>query len=389
MNNNRNHQPRRYLDNAATTWPKPEVVWRAWEQAARENGVAVGRGAYHEALTAGNLVHQLRQEVAALLGVSPQRICLPVSATFGLNQAIHGVVTTGTHVIATAADHNATLRPLHYLQEKGRIQLSVVPCDGRGWVDPDDIVRAWQANTSLVTLSHASNVTGVTQEVESIVKVAREREALSLLDASQSIGHVAVSQYESIADIIVSPGHKWLMGMHGIAVLYARQGIHFDPLIQGGTGSTSESLEMPVEMQDQVEVGTIDFPAAAALLAGCRWLKEERLQSVAAASKRYAQECYDALSDIRGVRVITPDPTSGVLGPPIISMVCDGYSPVEIAALFEQIAGVQVRSGYHCAARIHEFLGTTQGGTVRISFGPFSGIGDVEAVVSATKKIML
>jgi len=389
VNNNRNYPPRRYLDNAATTWPKPEVVWKAWEQAARENGVAVGRGAYHEALMAGNLVHQLRQEVAALFGVSPERICLPVSATFGLNQAIHGVVTSGTHVIATAADHNATLRPLHYLQEKGRIQLSVVPCDGRGWVDPDDIVRAWQANTSLVTLSHASNVTGVTQEVESIVKIAREREALSLLDASQSIGHVAVSQYESIADIVVSPGHKWLMGMHGIAVLYARQGIHFDPLIQGGTGSTSESLEMPVEMQDQVEVGTIDFPAAAALLSGCRWLKEEGVESVAAACKGYAQACYDELCDIRGVRVITPDPTSGVLGPPIISMVCDGYSPVEVAALFEQIAGVQVRSGYHCAACIHEFLGTTKGGTVRISFGPFSGIRDVEAVVSATKKIML
>ena len=389
MNNNRNYPPRRYLDNAATTWPKPEVVWKAWEQAARENGVAVGRGAYHEALMAGNLVHQLRQEVAALFGVSPERICLPVSATFGLNQAIHGVVTSGTHVIATAADHNATLRPLHYLQEKGRIQLSVVPCDGRGWVDPDDIVRAWQANTSLVTLSHASNVTGVTQEVESIVKVAREREALSLLDASQSIGHVAVSQYESIADIVVSPGHKWLMGMHGIAVLYARQGIHLDPLIQGGTGTTSESLKMPVKIQDQVEVGTSDFPAVVALLAGCRWLKEEGLKSVIASCRGFAQACYDELSDIRGVRLITPDPTSGVLGPPIISMVCDGYSPVEVAALFEQIAGVQVRSGYHCAACIHEFLGTTKGGTVRISFGPFSGIGDVEAVVSATKKIML
>ena len=165
MNNEHNHPQRRYLDNAATTWPKPEVVWKAWEQAARENGVAVGRGAYREALTAGNLIHQLRLEVASLLGVSPERICLPVSATFGLNQAIHGVVTSGTHVIATAADHNATLRPLHYLKEKGRIHLTVVSCDGRGWVDPDDIVRAWQPNTSLVTLSHSSNVTGVTQDV--------------------------------------------------------------------------------------------------------------------------------------------------------------------------------------------------------------------------------
>ncbi len=251
------------------------------------------------------------------------------------------------------------------------------------------IARAWQPNTSLVTLSHSSNVTGVTQDVEPIVKVAREREALSLLDASQSLGHVAFSQYESMADVVVSPGHKWLMGMHGIAVLYARQGIHFDPLIQGGTGSRSESLEMPSEMQDQVEVGTLDFPAVAALLAGCRWLKEEGLESVAAACKEYVQACHDGLHDIPGVRLISPDRSSGALGPPIISMVCESYSPTEVAALFEQIAGVQVRSGYHCAARIHEFLGTTKGGTVRIAFGPFSGIEDVDAVLSATKKIML
>ena len=151
MNNERNHPPRRYLDNAATTWPKPEVVWRAWGRAARENGVAVGRGAYQEALKAGNLVHQLRQEVAALLNVAPERICLPVSATFGLNRAIHGVVTSGVHVIATAADHNATLRPLHYLKEKDLIKLTVVPCDERGWVDPDDVVKAWQANTESKT----------------------------------------------------------------------------------------------------------------------------------------------------------------------------------------------------------------------------------------------
>ena len=389
MNKDDNYPQRRYLDNAATTWPKPEVVWEAWEQAARENGVAVGRGAYQEALAAANLVHQLRQEVSSLLGVLPERICLPVSATFGLNQAIHGIVKPGDHVIATAADHNATLRPLHYLREKGCISLTIVPCDERGLVDPDELVRAWQANTRLVTVSHASNVTGVTQEVQAIVNIARERDTISILDASQSMGQVVMSQYDSIADIIVSPGHKWLMGMHGIGVLYARQGIHLDPLIQGGTGTTSESLEMPVKIQDQVEVGTSDFPAVVALLAGCRWLKEEGLKSVVASCRGFAQACYDELSDIPGVRVISPDPASGALGPPIISMVCKGYSPAEVAALFEQISGVQVRSGYHCAARIHEFLGTSQGGTVRISFGPFSGIEDVEAIISATKEIML
>ena len=389
MNKKDDHPQRRYLDNASTTWPKPEAVWKVWEQAARENGVTIGRGVYREAIVAENIVRQLRQDVATLMCVSPERICLPFSATFGLNQAIHGVLKCGDHVIATAADHNATLRPLRHLEKKGQIHLTIVPCDTRGWVDPDEVVRAWQTNTRLVTVSHASNVTGVVQDVKTIVNMTREREAISLLDASQSLGQVPFSQDLPTADIVVSPGHKWLLGMHGTAVLYVRQGICFEPLIQGGTGLKSDSLDMPVETRDLIEVGTLDFPAVAALGAGCNWLHEKGVESVALACRELAQACYNGLRDIRGVRLITTDPSEGSIGPPIISMVCDGYSPPEVAVMLEQIAGVQVRSGYHCAACIHEFLGTTQGGTVRVSFGPFSDIRDVDAVVSATKKIML
>ena len=389
MNKKNDHPQRRYLDNAATTWPKPEAVWKVWEQAARENGVTIGRGVYREAIAAENIVRQLRQDVATLMCVSPERICLPFSATFGLNQAIHGVLKCGDHVIATAADHNATLRPLRHLEKKGQIHLTIVPCDIRGWVDPDEVVRAWQANTRLVALSHASNVTGVVQDVKTIVNMTREREAISLLDASQSLGQVPFSRDLPTADIVVSPGHKWLLGMHGTAVLYVRQGICFEPLIQGGTGLKSDSLDMPVETRDLIEVGTLDLPAVAALGAGCNWLHEKGVESVALACRELAQACYDGLRDIQGVRLITTDPSEGSIGPPIISMVCDGYSPPEVAVMLEQIAGVQVRSGYHCAACIHEFLGTTQGGTVRVSFGPFSDISDVDAVVSAMKKIML
>ena len=389
MNKKDDHPQRRYLDNAATTWPKPEAVWKVWEQAARENGVTIGRGVYREAIAAENIVRQLRQDVATLMCVSPERICLPFSATFGLNQAIHGVLKCGDHVIATAADHNATLRPLRHLEKKGQIHLTIVPCDIRGWVDPDEVVRAWQANTRLVALSHASNVTGVVQDVKTIVNMTREREAISLLDASQSLGQVPFSRDLPTADIVVSPGHKWLLGMHGTAVLYVRQGICFEPLIQGGTGLKSDSLDMPVETRDLIEVGTRDLPAVAALGAGCNWLHSKGVESVALACRELAQACYDGLRDIQGVRLITTDPSEGSIGPPIISMVCDGYSPPEVAVMLEQIAGVQVRSGYHCAACIHEFLGTTQGGTVRVSFGPFSDISDVDAVVSAMKKIML
>jgi selenocysteine lyase/cysteine desulfurase len=145
---------------------------------------------------------------------------------------------------------------------------------------------------------------------------------------------------------------------------------------------------MPGDNQDLIEVGTLDVPAVAALGAGCKWLQENGVESVALACKELVQACYDGLRDIPGIRLITANPAEGGIGPPIISMVCDGYSPSEVAVMLEQTDGVQVRSGYHCAACIHEFLGTAQGGTVRVSFGPFSDISDVDAVVSATKKIM-
>ncbi|NDH94250.1 MAG: aminotransferase class V-fold PLP-dependent enzyme, partial [Planctomycetia bacterium] len=180
--------PRRYLDNAATSWPKPESVWRAWEQTARENGAVAGRGGYHEAVAADALLAQARGAFADLLAVPADRIALPASATIGLNQAIHGLLRPGDHAIATAADHNATLRPLHHLACQGKIEFTVVPCDGRGWVDPQTIADAWRPATRLVSLSHASNVTGTVQDAAAVATITRERGGVTLLDASQSLG---------------------------------------------------------------------------------------------------------------------------------------------------------------------------------------------------------
>ena len=213
--------PRRYLDNAATSWPKPETVFRAWEQAARTVGAAAGRGAYREALQADAICDGARNKVAGLLGgVDPLRVAFPTGATLALNMAIHGLLKAGDHVIATASDHNATLRPLHWLAARGIIETTIVPCDGVGRVDPDAVANAWRPSTRLVVCSHASNVTGVLQEIDALADIAHQRGGLLLLDAAQSLGQISfvprgLGEAAFGADIVAAPSHKWLQGMTG------------------------------------------------------------------------------------------------------------------------------------------------------------------------------
>lgn len=377
--------PRRYLDNAATSWPKPEPVHAAWERAARALGVAAGRGGYREAVKAGGIIGRARELVAGLIGCDPSRVALTAGGTLALNMAIHGLLRSGDHVIATAADHNATLRPLHWLATQGMIGLDILPCDGRGIVDPDSIARAWRPATRLVTIAHASNVTGAVQDAAAIARVAHDRGGLLLLDAAQTIGQAAPGALAATgADMIAAPSHKWLLAPMGSGILVARPGLEIRPLVQGGTGSSSDSLDMPEAFADRMEAGTPDLPAIAGLAAAVEWLHGQSIESVARSCRDRARGCAAMLAAIRGVRVYAAaaDPTTECVAP-IVSFTVEGYDPAEVAVVLEQAAGVQARSGFHCAARIHGQLGTAAGGTVRVSFGPFNTAGDVEAVAGA------
>jgi cysteine desulfurase / selenocysteine lyase len=373
---------RRYLDNAATTWPKPPEVLAAWNRAAQIVGGTAGRGLYADAIEAEAIRGRARGAVARLLGgVDPGRVAFPSGCTLALNMAIRGLVRPGDHVIATAADHNATLRPLNRLAAGGTIDWTVVPCDARGQVDPDAIARAWRPTTRLVVCSHVSNVTGVRQEAAAIAAVAHERDGLMLLDAAQSLGMVAGSVAEWDCDLLAAPAHKWLLGTGGVAVLWARPGLVLEPLVSGGTGTASESLEMPEEFTASLEAGSPDVPALAALAAAIEW-HEASGSEAGGACRRLAAACADGLADRAGVRVV-----GGERAAPIVSFTVEGYDPADVAVLLEQAAGVQVRSGFHCAACIHEHLGTRSGGTVRAAFGPFNTESDVEAMVQTVAAI--
>jgi len=384
---------RRYLDNAATSWPKPPEVFAAWEEAGRSVGAAPGRGIYREAVAANAIRSRCRAAVARLLGgVAVDRVALPSGATLGLNMAIHGLVAAGDHVIATAADHNATLRPLHWLQSRGVIALSIVPCDGTGRVDPDLVGREWRPATRMVVCSHASNVTGALQDVGRLAATAHGRGGLLLVDAAQSLGQMPCPAGDGGADVIVAPSHKWLLGPAGAGILWVRHGIEPVPLIQGGTGSTSDSLTMPDGFIDRMEAGMPDLPAVAGLLAAVDWLAARSIDSVGGHCRQLAAAAAERLAEITGVRLIGPSAASRAtpgedLLAPIVSFTVEGYDPAEVAVLLEQIAGVQVRSGFHCAACIHAHLGTREGGTVRASFGPWNTLDDVEALTSAVRQL--
>ncbi len=373
------HQRRRYLDAAATSWPKPDTVLDAWNDATRRIGATAGRAAYREALEADAVRERARRAVAGLLGgVDPRRVAMPLGCTLALNQAIHGLLRAGDHVVATAADHNATLRPLHHMARHGMITLSIVPCDGAGRVDPDDVARAWTPATRWLVFSHASNVTGAVHDVATLAAIAHARGGLVVLDAAQTLGVVQCSAPGFGADVVVAPAHKWLQGTAGVAVLWARDGVDIAPMIQGGTGSTSESLDMPDIMVERLEAGTPDVPALAALQAAADWVASRGLIGTGGG---LAADAAERLAAVKGVRVMAAP------GVPIVSFVVEGYAPADVAAIMELSAGAQVRAGYHCAACVHEHLGTRDAGTVRASFGPFTTSDDVDAVVGAVEAI--
>ncbi|MGE0610694.1 MAG: aminotransferase class V-fold PLP-dependent enzyme, partial [Pirellulales bacterium] len=241
--------PRIYLDNAATSWPKPDAVYDAVDRYQRECGAAYGRGVYAEATQAARLVEAARQGLAKWLGAGdPRRIAFTCNGTDAINLALHGLLRAGDHVVTTVVEHNSVLRPLRYLEDAGQINVDRVPCDGQGLVDAEAIRLALRPNTRLIALTHVSNVTGAIQPVDAVSAIAQEQGALLLIDAAQSAGHLPLNLARLPADLLAAPGHKGLLGPLGTGFLYVRPGLELRPVRQGGTGSHSNDDHQPADM---------------------------------------------------------------------------------------------------------------------------------------------
>lgn len=374
--------PRIYLDHAATSWPRPDRVLEAMDDYARQCGAAAGRGSYHSAQQAAQVIRQLRRQLANLIGAeSADSISLHPSGTLALNAAIQGLVRPGDHVVTTTAEHNSVLRPLHFLQTTRDVQLTVVDCDQQGVVSPQGIRDAVTAETRLVAVNHASNVTGEVQPVAEIKESMKGSNALLLCDAAQTLGYIPVDVGVLGIDILAAPGHKGAYGPMGTGMLYVAPELQQQivPFIHGGTGSQSESLEMPTTYPDKLEAGNLNVAALAGWSAGLETLLEIGIDSV----EDLSEKLHGELRSIAGIRLVG---RPGQLA--IASLVVDGFPTADLAAILDAEFRIETRSGYHCAALIHRCLNTNRDGTLRISGGHQTFDDEIDSVCEALREIV-
>jgi len=382
-------QARTYLDNAATSWPKPEEVYTAVEAYQRHCGAAVGRGVYREAIEASKAVERARGGIAQLIGAEdPRQIVFTANGTDALNLAIHSALSPGDHVVTTVVEHNSVLRPLRWLEDRGVIRVTRVACDAEGIVPPAAIARALCDETKLVAVLHASNVTGALQKVAEIGRIVAPHDALFLVDAAQTLGHVSIDVRELQADLLAAPGHKGLLGPLGTGLLYLREGVEtrLESVRQGGTGSLSEQDRQPASLPDKYESGNHNAPGLCGLAAAVDYVLQRGVDDLCRHASQLSERLRQGLAGIEGVSLYGPANIDDRVG--VVSMNLKGYDSRELAALLESAFRVQVRAGIHCAPRMHESLGTlSTGGTVRFSFGAMNTPRDADAAVSAIKEI--
>lgn len=378
-----------YLDNAATSFPKPESVYEAVLHAMRDVGASPGRGGYRRALAAGRILFQAREAAAGLFSVTDSsRIIFSHNATGALNLALQGTLVAGDHVITTSMEHNSLLRPLYALRHKG-VELSIVPAGADGVVSPEDVRSAVQVNTRMIAVSHVSNVCGAVQPIQQLAELSREVGALFLVDAAQSAGHLPIDVNRSAIDLLAVPGHKGLLGPGGTGLLYVAPHVHLNSVIQGGTGTSSTAEEQPLIVPDGFEAGTHNLPGIAGLLAGIGFVGERGVLAINKHEQILLNQVEQGLRGIAGVTIHGPVDPSGRCS--VLSFTASGVDPALLAVELDHGFDIAVRAGLHCAPLAHRTLGTLPGGTVRVSPGWFTTSEEIafflDAVVQCIRKI--
>jgi cysteine desulfurase/selenocysteine lyase len=378
-----------YLDNAATSWPKPDTVYLATDAYQRDLGAPAGRSSYAEADEVQRTILRTRHRLADLLGVTEaKRVVFTSGGTGSLNLAIHGCLRSGDHVVTTVAEHNSVLRPLRYLEDKGWITVTRVGCDAAGQVDPDEVRQAINARTRLITMVHVSNVTGAVQPVQEVGQIAREQEVFFLLDVAQSLGHLPVEVEPFQADLVAGSCHKGLMGPLGLGVLYVgpRVEAELEPLWQGGTGTESETDRHPESLPEKYESGNLNVVGIMGLAAALDHLRETGLAVVEQHLRDRTRELIEGFSKIEAVQCYGPLDSTRSLG--VVSITMDSCDPQELATILDQAYSIQTRAGLHCAPLMHRSLGTDQqGGTLRLSPGWFTTSEEIQVALRAVAEI--
>ena len=372
-----------YLDNAATSYPKPPQVLRAMTGVMEKFGANPGRSGHRLALQAARVVERCRESAAELLGVSsPERVIFTRCCTESLNLAIMGTLRPGDEAICSHGEHNAVMRVLARLVSRDGVHVKVLQPDERGLLSPQTLQQAISPRTRLVILCHASNVTGVVQPIAALGEVCREKGVPLLVDAAQSAGTLEVTLDALNADMIALPGHKGLLGPHGTGLLALREGILPEPLILGGTGSMSESVLQPDLLPDRYESGTLNLPGIAGLLAGISFIRRFR-REIAEREQALTEKLRSEMANMPALRLLGASDAPRVAVASAVPLRGDSGELADALSA----SGVAVRAGLHCAPAIHAWLGTLQSGAVRFSPGPFTTLREIDDACALLQRL--
>ena len=377
-----------YLDNAATSFPKPECVYAAVNDWLR-NGMAAGRGSHQGTDDTGRMIDLGRSRLAQLLGLrSPSRVIYTLNCTDSLNIVLQGILKEGDRVVASKIDHNSVLRPLQALKQRD-VTVDLADFDPvSGQIDVEQFSRLVSSHpTRLAVITHASNVTGTLQPIQELIRIAHKAGAAVLLDAAQTAGHIPISMPEMGIEFLAAAGHKGLLGPLGTGVLCLGidQEKTLRPLRYGGTGTSSELLEQPFEMPSRYESGNANVPGIAGLCAGAGWILKESVESIHQRIQASTHSLMNSLQEIPGVELLSPAQSENV---GIVTFNIKNQDCREVAMILDQSFRIQCRAGLHCAPLAHKTLRTfDRGGAVRFSPGVFTTAQEIQAAIEAVHAI--
>jgi len=376
-----------FLDNAATTFPKPESVYTFMDAFYRKAGVNPGRSGYDMCMEAGQLLDDTRKLLTRFFnGTDPNRLCFTYNATDALNLIIFGILAKGDHAVTTTLEHNSVLRPLYHLSVFGGVDVDYVPFDGKGFVDPIEIQKRIRPQTRLVIVNHASNVIGTIQPIREIGRTCRERGIVFAVDASQTAGQQPIDVQADFVDVLAFTGHKSLLGPTGIGGLYVGDGVTIRQTRAGGTGVRSADRLHLEEYPYRLEYGTPNILGAAGLNAGVSWILEKGITSISKHERGLAVLLRDGLREIGGVAMYCQDDAAGHLS--VLSFNVEGMEAADTGTILDVDFQIACRTGLHCAPLVHDQLGTTRiKGAVRFGIGPFNSEADIKAALRGVADI--
>lgn len=376
-----------YLDNAATSWPKPQEVADVMSDFIRRRCANPGRSGHRMSVDTARMIFSVRNSISDLLGSpDPLMISFTHNATYALNIAINGLLKPGDHVITSSVEHHSVMRPLRALEADG-VELTVLPCARDGTLDPCEINRAIKKNTRAIVLTHASNVTGTILPIDEAGVIARNNNICLIVDSAQTAGVLPINVIKSGIDLLAFTGHKGLYGPQGTGGLYIHKGLEdsMKPFILGGTGSKSEMEEQPDFMPDKFESGTPNSPGIAGLGAGIEFLFRTGIDKIMHKKQTLTRKFIDGIQSIKGVTVYGPKADKGRIS--IISINIAGKSASEVSQSLDEDFGIMTRPGLHCAPSAHRTIGTFPGGTVRFCIGYFNTEDHISAALRALEII--